>query len=191
MSEAYRDSIEKFHDYGICLETKTMDISEEITQEYSIQVIKNLHLLDNSPKQGDVSIILSCEGGDVYSGLAIYDAIRNMKSDVYIFAYGEVSSMATVIFQAADHRYISKNSFLMIHEGSGHDAAGSEKSREAWRKIDKILEDACNQIYWDKVKQKKKCVKKNLINQWRDDTIYTAKEALEWGLVDEIIEGAY
>jgi len=182
-----KESIELFHDYGVCYETKTIKCFGEINKERRDQVISNLHLLDQ--KTGEVTILLSSEGGCVQSGLEIIDAIRAMKNLVRIIAYGEVSSMASVIMQAGDRRCMMPNSFLMLHEGEA-ELKGKRKDRKEWGKLQEHQEKVTIDLYYDRIKEKKpRYGKKKFIDKVEDkDWILLPKEAVELGLADEILE---
>lgn len=183
-----QDSIDPFHDKGICYDSKTIKIFGEIDKEMKDRTISNLHLLDQ--KSGEVTILLSSEGGCVTSGLDIIDAIRAMKNVVRIIAYGEVSSMASVIFQAADpgKRYMMPNSYLMLHEG-GASLSGKRKDRKEWERLQEWHEKTCIDLYLKKIKEKKKrFTKSQLLDNLDRDWVLFPKEAIEYGLADEILE---
>lgn len=182
-------------DYNICLDTRTITFFSEINEETAEKFIKGLHILDNH-KSGTVTIKLSSEGGCVISGFAMYDAIRAMKNHVRVIVYGECSSMATVVLQAADERILTPNSFLMLHWGS-QTISGHPKSNENWLKLYKELDRKCNEIYLEKInnrqkEKKKKQLKIEELEKMLDfDTVLLPKKVVQLGLADSILEGAY
>lgn len=182
-----KDSIDKFHDNDICFETKTLKIFGSIDEAIKDRTITNLHLLDQST--GPVTILLSSEGGDVQHGLDIYDAIRAMKNYVRIIAYGEVASMASVIFQAADtgKRLMMPNSYLMLHEGET-ELKGKQKDIKQWKRLLDRNEKTCINIYLEKIKEKKpRYTKKKLEDNLDVDWVIFPEEAVSLGLADEIL----
>jgi ATP-dependent Clp protease protease subunit len=188
MSDKIKDMVSDFHDYDICFGTKTIKIFGEIDKKMKNRTISNLHLLDQVT--GDVTILLSSEGGNVSDGLAIFDAIRAMKNRVKIIAYEEVASMASVIFQAADEgcRYMMPNSYLMLHEGESGNI-GRKKDREEWDKLQSWHDDKCINVYLKNIKTKKKRFSKNNLNKMLEkDWILKPKEAIFYGLADDILE---
>jgi ATP-dependent protease ClpP protease subunit len=181
-----KDSIEQFHDKGICYATKTIEMFGDIDVEMRNRVVKNLHILDQ--KTGEITILLSSEGGNVNIGLEIIDTIKNMKNYVRIVASGEVSSMASVIFQAGDRRCMRPNSFLMLHEGTA-ELQGKQKDRDQWKKLQDWQENTCNNIYLSRIKEKKpRYSKKKLLENMDKDWVIFPKEAVELGLADNIME---
>ena len=93
-----------------------------------------------------VTIHMHSVGGEWSDGMAIYDAICMSKSYVTIIAYGQVESMSSIIFQAADRRLITPNTYFMAHYGST-DAGGEYLSVQNWVKYEKHICDVMMDIY--------------------------------------------
>lgn len=110
---------------------------EESGIEYRMatQFIKNLHLLDKN-SHDNILIHLHSPGGDWIHGMAMYDSIECAKSKINIIAYGEVSSMSSVLFQAAHQRIMMPSCEFMIHRGflSLEGVATTVQSNAAWNK---------------------------------------------------------
>jgi len=150
------------------------------------RVIKNLHFLDRS--EGEITIIMNNIGGDVYHGMAIFDAIKACENEVTIIAYGHAMSMGSVIMQAADTRIMTPNARMMLHYGyGGHNdhLKNLYKHIDELKKLDKII----NQIYLEKIKEKKpRFTMKQLEEKMNFDWFLDAKESIEFGLCDKILE---
>lgn len=195
-----KESIDRFYDYDIHPETRTLYMGSVSVQEdgesgtdahMAERCIKGLHILEASAPNGDKPIIIKMNnpGGDVYHGLAIFDAIKSCKNHVTIIVYGYAMSMGSIILQAADRRVMGSNARIMLHYGtdgfSGH-VKTLEKVAEESRKLSAWDE----KLFLEKIKQKRPeftvaKVKKLL----EHDTFLTAQEALDLGLIDEIIGG--
>lgn len=187
MSSNVKDSIEQFHEYGVYYDTKTIEIFGEIDEEMKKRVVRNLHILDQ--KTGAITILLSSEGGSVDQGLEIVDTIKCMQNYVNIIATGEVSSMASVIFQAGDKRIMRTNSYLMLHEGEAS-LKGKQKDMEQWKKLQDWHEKYCIDLYLSRIKEKKpRYTRKKLLEEIDKDWVILPKEAIALGLADEIKEG--
>lgn len=106
-----------------------------IEYRMATQFIKNLHLLDYNENK-PIIIHLQSPGGDWNYGMAIYDAIESARSFVTILAHGEVSSMSSVVFQAARKRVMMPNCELMIHRGflSLEGVTSTVQSNALWNK---------------------------------------------------------
>jgi ATP-dependent Clp protease protease subunit len=150
------------------------------------QFIKNLHIL-NTISKDPITVVMNCQGGNTIDGFAIYDAIRLSPAQVTIKVFGQASSMASIILQAASERVMSHNSEMIIHAGSLKldDSTWTviKHAEHEMKVMKRIL-----YIFLDKIKQKHpdyniKIIKKMLSTE----TILSAQEALKEGLVDKLI----
>lgn len=192
MSRNLGNEAELFHDHGLHLPTRTIsftgDADEGLTNDNVERLIKNLHILDTM-REGDITIKFNCDGGDTVLGMAIYDAIKCCKNFVRIVVYGHASSMGSIILQAADERIMSPNSVLMIHAGKVQYSADHPKIIDNWRSYDKKMDVIHEDIYLKRIKEKKaRFTKEKLQKLLEHDTIFTAKEAVNYGLADKILE---
>ena len=187
--------MDKFFDYSLNLETRTLTFFEEVTKASCERIIKQLHILDNH-KDGTVTILMNSEGGCVSSGLAIYDAIRAMKNYVRIIVVGECCSIDTVILQAADERLLYPNAYLMLHYGN-RTVEGHVKDTQVWMKYYDDMDEICFNIYLEVVNNRQRFNKKKLIkindlkSSMEFDKILLADKAVKSGYADRIIEGSY
>ncbi len=187
MSEKVKDSISDFHDYGIDIVTRTMTIFGEINAEEAKKAITNLHILDNSGT-GTITVKIMSEGGDIVEGLAIYDAIKHCRNHVRGLGVGNVESIATVIFQACDERVLAAHSYFTLHEGSAS-VEGKFKDKREWDKFYEALETKTNEIYLEKIKQKKPRYSMPKLTEFMDrDRILLPNEIIDMGLADRIQE---
>lgn len=181
------DIVELVHDQGIYLPDRSITIFGDIDETMFKKVWNNLHHLDSST--GGINIFINSGGGCVTQGFAIYDCIKGCKNFVRIMVYGECSSMASVILQAADERIMSPNSSLMIHIGSEEYPEDHALNIKRWIEYSETLEEKTNQIYLEKIKQKKNNFGiKSLQKLLTFDTILSPQEAIDLGLVDRIEE---
>lgn len=131
-----------------------------------------------------IQILLSTYGGNVYDGLSLYDAIKNSKTDVDITCFGKIMSMGIVILLAAKSRKAYRNTTFMIHELSSGvigKLADMEESIDESKRINRVL--------FDIIEKETKITHswlKEIYNK-KKDWYFTAEEALEIGLITEII----
>jgi len=106
-----------------------------IEYRMATQFIKNFNLLDQHGKE-NILIHLHSPGGDWIHGMAMLDTIQIAQSTVSILAYGEVSSMSSILFQAACKRVMMPSCEFMIHRGflSLEGVASTVQSNAAWNK---------------------------------------------------------
>lgn len=153
------------------------------------KVIKSLTVLDLQAPEGDkpITIIMNNPGGDVYHGMAIYDAIKSCKNEVNIIVYGHATSMGAIILQAADKRILAPNCVVMVHDGtdgySDHTQNVLRRAKEAKRIIKMIDEIFYNRM----VKKNPKITRKDVRNMQLFDTWFSAKDAIAKGLADAIL----
>jgi ATP-dependent Clp protease protease subunit len=131
-----------------------------------------------------IQILLSTYGGNVYDGLSLYDAIKNSKTDVDITCFGKIMSVGIVILLAAKTRKAYRNTTFMIHELSSGvigKIADMEESIDESKRINRVL--------FDIIEKETKITHswlKEIYNK-KKDWYFTAEEALEIGLITEII----
>lgn len=99
------------------LENRKVYLEGEITAQKAIDISKQLLLLNERDAQKPINIIINSEGGNVNSGLLIYDLLQSCNSPITTICMGKAYSMAAVIFISANNgRYMFPHSELMIHE---------------------------------------------------------------------------
>lgn len=152
-----RDTISEIHSYGIDVKNREIylhsskDGGEEdpgVDYRMAINFIKNIKHLDNL-NRNEIKISMNTIGGDWGAGIAIFDAIKLCQSFVTLTAYGQAESMSSLIMQAADHRYMTENSYLMCHYGSTN-CSGDHLSSQNWATLDKMNLERMLNIYAEK-----------------------------------------
>jgi ATP-dependent Clp protease protease subunit len=186
MSQKLKDNIDILMNHGIDPLSNTIFFEEEIDDESAKKLTRRIKMLDNFSTP--ITIILDSPGGDVYKARKIYDAIKLCQNEVIIVVEGEASSSASLILQAADERMITTNSYIMIHKGQeGYD--GHPSNNERWREYNDSIAKWMEDVYLEKIKQKKKKFTRNQLKSLLVfDTIFTPKKCLEFNLIDQILE---
>jgi ATP-dependent Clp protease protease subunit len=199
MSRINKESIDRFYDYDIYPETRTVYMGSVSTNsddgetgtDYAMaeRTIKGLHILDSAAPKGDqpITIIMNNSGGDEYHGMAIFDAIKACKNHVTIIVMGHAMSMGSIILQAADKRIMTPNSRMMIHYGTWG-ITDHPKITYKWAEEGKKFDAWMENTYLEKIKKVNPTFSKKKIEEMCNfDTFLTAQEALELGLIDEIL----
>lgn len=192
MAKIVRDDIDKAHEYGLYIPTKTMFIGDDedsgISSESAMKAIKNLHILDSHNIEKPINIILQSYGGDVLSGFSIYDAIKSCKSNVNIIATGYCMSMAAIILQAGDYRLMSKSSKMMVHSISLEIPDSHVALAKKWLLDAEQDQQVLEQILLEKIKVVHPKFTLYKVKQMLViDTILNPQDALSLNLIDEII----
>jgi ATP-dependent protease ClpP protease subunit len=194
MARLNRDIIDKFYEQDIDVSSKTLylgggsDDNETIDAVTAAKIIKGLHLLDKIKPDEPLTIIMNCHGGDTQHGMAIYDAIKNCTSEIHIKVFGSCMSMAVWILQAADRRFMSKHSKLMIHVGTVEYGTNHPRSTKAWIKDSERDEILFEDILLENIREKHPdYTRQKIRNDLVFDKIFNAQEAVDLGLADYII----
>lgn len=191
--------IELFHNFDIHLSTRTLyvgsvnldDNNEDVGINAHLvdRVIKNLHILDNDAPKGDkrINIMLNNVGGDMFHTLALFDAIKACSNPVHIAVVGQAMSAAAILVQAADKRFMTPNSRMMIHYGE-FTFNGIAQDAYRWTEQNKENDKLMENIFLEKIQVKHpEYTVDDIRKLCAYDKFLSAKEALELGLIDEIL----
>lgn len=169
--------------YSRLLKDRIIFISGEIDDDTANSVIGQLLFLDSNGHD-DISLYINSPGGSITAGMAIYDTMNFIKSDVSTICVGMAASMASVLLASGKKgkRYILPNSEVMIHQPLG---GVSGQATEIKIVADRILylRDKLNKILSEKTNQDISVIEKDT----ERDHYLSANEALEYGLVDKIL----
>lgn len=163
----------------------------EITNEHICDAIEHIYQINeedtkkNPDRREPIKLILNSPGGDIYDGVGLIDVIEASVTPIHIYVHGQAQSMGFAVATAGHYRYASKRTTFMYHEISWetnreklqyHEQELLEGKR-LWQVYDSIV------IANTKISQKKLDIVKKAHKEW----YLTAEEALEWGVIDEII----
>ena len=166
------------------LKERIIFISGEIDDNTANSVIAELLYLD-AINNDDISIYINSPGGSVSAGLAIYDTMNFVKSDVCTICMGMAASMGAFLLASGTigKRLILPNADVMIHQPLGG-AQGQATDIKIVSNHIENLRMRLNKILAKNTKQNLKKIEKDT----ERDNYLNAKEALEYGLVDKIID---
>ena len=142
------------------------------------------NLLIDSFSLDPIQFHFSTQGGSCYDGLSLYDAIESSSTPVEITCYGRIMSMGIVVLLASNVRRAHRNTTFLIHQASGL-AFGSLSEVEASVEEIRRINDIIFNIIISKTKISKERLKEVL--DYKQNWIFTANEALELGVITEII----
>jgi len=162
----------------------------DIEKDTARAVIERLRELANDSTK-PITIYINSAGGNVTDGLAIHDAVREIVSrniEVTIIVQGMAYSMGSVVLQAAStgRRFSYPHSWIMIHEPAKW--AGWQSTSAAAQHLDRLKQMQA-QIYEILAIRSGKPLQKIIRDTKRTDFYLDAKKALEYGLIDGIVEG--
>ena len=173
--------------YSRLLKDRIIFLGSQITDDVANAVVAQLLFLQSEDPKADVHLYINSPGGSISAGLAIYDTMQFINCDVATYCVGQAASMGAVLLAAgtAGKRKALPNSRIMIHQP----LAGTEGTAEDIiihaKEFIKVKE-RLNRIL---IKHTGHPLEK--IEQDTDrDRFMSAEEALEYGLIDHVIEHA-
>lgn len=128
-----------------------------------------------------LTVHVNSPGGDIFDGLAIYQALKDHKAEVTMHVDGLAASIASVIVMAADKLVMAPKASIMIHDGWTMGVGNAADLRKVADLLDK-QSDIIASVYADRAGGSTEFWR----DRMRDETWYNADEALAAGLVDEI-----
>ena len=170
------------------LNDRIIVLSDEVNSQTASLVVAQLLFLDCQDSEKDISLYINSPGGSVTDGLAIYDTMQYIKCDVSTICVGMAASMGAFLLSsgAKGKRIALPNSSILIHQPliGGHGLTGQTTDIEIAAKnlvqtkerLNRILAENCGKTVED------------LARDTDRDNWLTAQEALEYGLVDKVID---
>ena len=175
-----------FDIYSRLLDERIVFVGSQVDDQVANIVNAQLLHLESEEPDKDISLYINSPGGDVYSGLAIYDTMQFVKPDVRTICVGIAMSIGAVLLAggARSKRSALPNAKILIHQlwtpGFGGQASDVEiRAREAIamkRRLEEILAEHTGQPV------------ERIIRDTERDNFMTPQEALEYGLIDEVID---
>jgi ATP-dependent Clp protease protease subunit len=167
------------------LKDRIVFIGTPITDEVSNLIIAQLLFLQAEDAEKDISMYINSPGGSVTAGMAIYDTMQFVKCDVATYCVGQAASMGAVLLTAgtAGKRFSLPNARILIHQPwggvQGQASDISIQAREILR-----LRDRVNDILSEHTGKPVDVIAKDTDR----DFFMSAKEARDYGLVDEVVK---
>ncbi len=169
--------------YSRLLRDRIIFINGEITDITSNIIISELLYLDSINNE-DIYIYINSPGGSVTAGMAIYDTMNYIKSDIQIVVVGIAASMAAFLLASGTKgkRCALENSEVMIHQPLGGVSGQATEIQIAAERILK-LKEKLNSLLAKNTGNSLKKIKKDT----ERDYYMNAKEALKYGIIDKIL----
>jgi len=174
-----------FDIYSRLLSQRIIFLGTQVDDQIANLVVAQLLHLESEDTEKDISIYINSPGGSVYAGLAIYDTMQFIKPDVQTICVGIAMSMGAVLLAggAKGKRMALPNAKVMIHQvSSGFQGQATDIEIHAKEIID--VRQRLDQILADHTGQKLEKVSTDT----ERDYFMSAAEAVEYGVVDRVIE---
>lgn len=170
--------------YSRLLKDRIIILSDEINDNNANSIVAQLLYLD-SLNHDDIHLYINSPGGSITAGMAIYDTMNVIDSDVSTICIGMAASMAAFLLSSGTKgkRYGLPNSEVMIHQPLGGAQGQATEIKIAAERILK-LKDKLNKILSKNTGQKLEIIEQDT----ERDNFMTAKEAKEYGIIDDILK---
>ena len=179
------NNTERVYDiYSRLLKDRIIIINGEINNELANSVVAQLLFLDSLNNE-DISVYINSPGGSVTDGMAIYDTMNFINSDVSTIGMGLCASMGAFLLSSGTKgkRYALPNCEVMIHQPLGGAQGQATEIKIAAEHILKT-KDKLNKILSTNTGKDLNIIEKDTDR----DNFMTSNEALNYGIIDEIIE---
>ncbi len=174
-----------FDIYSRLLNDRIIILSDEVNDVTASLVVAQLLYLEAADRDKDICLYINSPGGSITAGMAIYDTMNYIKCDVSTICVGMAASMGAFLLAAGakGKRYALPNSEIMIHQplGGARGQASDIKIHADW-----ILrtKDKMNHLLSEMTGKSLDIIEKDTDR----DNFLSASEALEYGLIDKVIE---
>ena len=170
--------------YSRLLRERIVFLGRPVDDELANLIVGQLLFLEAEDPEKDISLYVNSPGGEVYAGLAIYDAMQHVRPDVSTICFGMGMSAAAMIVAAGapGKRFALPNAKLMIHQGSaGFRGAPTDVSIAA-REVESTTRQMADIIARHSGREPEQ-----VLDDIDRDRFMTPAEAVEYGLVDEVL----
>lgn len=171
--------------FSLLLKERIIMLSGEINDDVATLIVSQLLYLSSIDAKKDISIYINSPGGSVTAGMAIYDTMQLIDNDVKTICVGLAASMGAFLLAGGTKgkRYALPNSEIMIHQPLGG-VKGQVTDIEILTKRLSITKKNMNKILAKNTGKDESVIERDT----ERDNFMSANDALEYGLIDKVIE---
>lgn len=171
--------------YSRLLKDRIIFLGDEVSDTSASLIVAQLLFLESEDPDKDISLYINSPGGSITAGMAIYDTMNHIKSDVSTICVGMAASMGAFLLSggAKGKRFALPNAEVMIHQPSG--GIGRSQASDFKIHAERIIKmkEKLNRILAENTGQS---VEKITADSDRDNFL-SAQEAVDYGIIDKII----
>jgi ATP-dependent Clp protease protease subunit len=174
--------------YSRLLKDRIIMLSGEVNDQVASTIVAQLLFLEAQDPDKDIYFYINSPGGVITSGLSMYDTMNYIKPDVVTICMGQAASMGAFLLSsgAKGKRYALPNARIMIHQPSGG-AQGQSTDIQIQAEEIQRLKDSLNEIMAKNCGKKAKQLEKDT----ERDNFMSSQEAMEYGLIDKVLEKSF
>ena len=174
--------------YSRLLKDLIIMLSGEVNDAVASSIVAQLLFLEAQDPDKDIYFYINSPGGVITSGLSMFDTMSYIKPDIVTICIGQAASMGAFLLASGTQgkRYALPHARIMIHQPSGG-AQGQSTDIQIQAQEIQRLKDTLNEILAEKTGKKPKQIEKDT----ERDNFMSAKEAIEYGLIDKILTKSF
>jgi ATP-dependent Clp protease protease subunit len=179
---------EKAYDiYSLLLKERVIFLGTPISDQVANVTVAQLLFLDREDPEKEISLYINCPGGEIYPGLAVYDTMQLVRAPVSTIAVGWTASLGTVLLAAGTKgkRYALPHATIHMHPAGGAARGYAPDVRiqlNELLRVEDLIKDLLAQHTGQSLDR--------LTKDFDRDYFMNAREAVEYGIVDEVLGGS-
>ncbi|MCR4839197.1 MAG: ATP-dependent Clp protease proteolytic subunit [Eubacterium sp.] len=177
--------IDSYSPESMLLQERILFFTEEVNPSSADALIEYLLFLDKDEPGQEITLCINSPGGEVVSGLAVYDTIQMLKSPVRTICIGTAASMGAILFLAGTRREMLPHTKLMIHDPLLAGLAQPQMALQLRKQADQLMET--RDVLGKVISEKSGLPLEKVYEMTAEDCFLTAEKAVELGLATEII----
>lgn len=167
------------------LTRREVECFDSINHDSAIALIRQLRWLEREDPQAEITMLINSPGGEINSGLALYDVMKSLSCPIRTVCVGLAASMAALLFAAGGQRDILPHGRVMIHDplyssGPGGSALAVQ---QASNRLMACRKEICSILAGCTGKSLRQIYQKT-----HKDTYFNAEQAVAFGLADRVVE---
>ena len=168
----------------ILFQRREVECIGEITEDSVAALILQLRYLHHEAPEQEITMYINSPGGEVSSGLALYDVMKAIQCPIRTVCVGTAASMAAILFLSGDKRDMLAHSKVMIHDPLIPGGIGGSAL-----KVDAVARNLmqARQTIADIISRHTGKSLEDVLAKTASDSYFDAEQAVEWGLADRII----
>jgi ATP-dependent Clp protease protease subunit len=173
--------------YSLLLKERIIFLGTPISDQVANLTVAQLLFLDREDREKEISLYINCPGGEIYPGLAIYDTMQLIRAPISTIAVGWTASLGTVLLSAGtkSKRYALPHATIHMHPAGGAARGYAPDVRIQLNELLRV-EDLIKNLLAKHTGQSLE----RLTKDFDRDYFMNAKEAVEYGIVDEVLGDA-
>ncbi|OQX50265.1 MAG: ATP-dependent Clp endopeptidase, proteolytic subunit ClpP [Epsilonproteobacteria bacterium 4484_20] len=174
--------------YSRLLKDRIIMLSGEVNDQVASSIVAQLLFLEAQDPDKDIYFYINSPGGVITSGLSMFDTMNYIKPDIVTICIGQAASMGAFLLTSGTKgkRYALPHARIMIHQPSGG-AQGQSTDIQIQAQEIQRLKDTLNEIMAERTGKTAKKIEKDT----ERDNFMSAKEAVEYGLIDKVLTKSF